>query len=249
MKFIRRPANLPIFCAVLGCVGMLLRFWQLKTGIDEKGLLTDHPATLLCVGLCVLAAGLVVFALLGKGDSRKASGMFPPSIPGALTTLAAGVLMALTGVSSFSGADSLLLKAAGIMGLLSGAACVLLALCRWKGLRAHTILRSIVCVFFMLHLVQHYQQWFSQPQLALYAFQLLAHVGLMLVAYQRAALDAGADGRKAFILSSQLTGFLCLLALPGSDEILFYVVMAAWMFLDTGKLRLPKVKEQEQEAA
>lgn len=243
MKFFRRPANLPILCAVLGCVGMGLRFWFLQTAVDEKGLLTGHPANLGTVLVCLLTLGALLFALMGRGDSKKASGMFPASLPGALSTVAAAVAMALSGIAGYREATGALLKVAGIVGILSAVACLLLALCRFKGFRAHWLLRGMVSVFFMLHLLQHYQSWFSQPQLAAYIFDLLAHIGLMVVAYQRMALDMGGGGRKAFILSSQLTGVLCLLALPGSGEVFFHAAMGAWMFLDAGKLRLPRVKE------
>ena len=242
MKFFRRPASLPIICAVLGLLGMGLRFWLLETAVDEKGLLTSHPANIGTLLVCLLAAGAVMLVTLGRGDSKKASGMFPASIPGALSTVVAAVAMALTGVTCLRESTGYLLRIAGVAGILGGVSCLLLALCRFKGFRAHWLLRGVVCVFFMFHLLQHYQAWFSQPQLWAYIYDLLAHVALMATAYQRLALDLGMDGRKAYIATSQLTGVLCLLALPGSGETFFLAAMAAWMFLDAGKLRLPRAK-------
>lgn len=247
MRFFKRPSNLPILCGALGLVGMGLQFWLLKAGVDDKGLLTSHPALWLTPMVIALTAGVIWFALAGKGDSRKPGGMFPPSLPAALANAAAAAGLITTALALYA-SETGMLRYAALVGILAAAACVLLALFRYKGLRAHVLLRSIVCIFFMLHLVQHYGHWFPQPQLMRYLFPLLAHVGLMLSCYHRLALEAGAGSRKAYIAVTMLTGALCLVAIPGSGEPVLYLTMAAWLFLDTGKLRLPKRKELPQEA-
>lgn len=241
MKFLKNPANLPVICCGLGVVGLGLRWWLLSTGYDSKGLLvSSHPAIFLTALVCLLAAGASVLAVCSRADTRRSAGMFPASLTAAISSAAAGISMALSGWNCFAAAQTMLPRVCGIFGFLAASCALFLAYCRFRGLRPHFLMRSIITVFFMLYLVQHYQQWFSEPQLNLYLPHLVAHVLLMIASFQRTALECGTDGRKLYILSSQLAGFFCLLSVPGAQDPLFHGVMAIWMFADTGRLRLPK---------
>lgn len=239
MKIFQKTANLPYICVGLGLIGMGLRFWLLRTGFDEKGLLiSGHPAHLL-IALTVAAAGLAVLAALwGKQNAKRSTGMFPASIPGAAASAVGCVGIVWNVLSIYTQQQTLLVRLTWILGAAAALAAVFLAWCRFKGLRPHFLIRTVVTLYLMFHLVYHYQRWFSETQPGLYAAQLLASVLLILAFYHRTALEANLSGRKAYILTSQLAAFFCLLAVPGAENPLFYGAMAVWLLGDTGRLYL-----------
>ena len=233
MKRLKNTANLPWICGGLGVAGMLLRHWLLNTGFDEKGLLReDHPAHWLLVLTAAAAVLAVTVALWGSRDSQKSIGMFPASAVGAVSA-AVGCLGILRSVwAMFAQPQTTLIRITWAIGIPAVLAAALLAWCRYKGLRPHFALRSVVTMYFMFHLVYHYQQWFSQTQAALFVMQLLAQVLLILALYHRTALEADLGGWKRCVAVSQLAAFFCLAAVPGAEHPLFYGAMAIWLLGD-----------------
>lgn len=239
MKIFTRPSCLPWLCGGLGLIGMGLRFWLLRTGFDEKGLLTGgHPARWLIALTVAAAAAVLAAALWGGKDARRSTGMFPASVPGAAATAVGCVGIAWSVLDIYARQQTLLVRLTWILGVAAALAAVFLAWCRFRGLRPHFLLRTVVTLFLMFHLVCHYQGWFSQTQPGLYGFQLLAGVSLILASYHRTALEANLGGRKAYILTSQSAAFFCLMAVPGAQSPLFYGAMAVWLLGDTGRLHL-----------
>lgn len=240
MRFFRDCNKLPLICGVLGVLGLGLRFWLLHSAVDEKGLLdTSHPAQFLTAAAALLAVAAVAASLWDREDIRSGKGMFPASRVSAFAAGAAAVGFALGAWEDLSQAASFLDKVTGIAGFLAALAAVFFGYCRFRGLRPHFSVGGIITVYLMLHLVRHYQQWFSEPQLTVYLPRLLAQVLLMVACYQKTALEAGLGGRKLYIIASQLAGFFCLVSLPCAENPAFYLAMAVWMLLDGGDLSLP----------
>lgn len=243
MNHLKKLTNLPYICGGLGLIGMALRYWQLTAGLDEKGLLvTSHPAGYLLLVLAAVTVAVVIAALWGKEDSKRSGRMFPASKVGAAVTGLACIGLAISVWNIFQNSQASTLKwVTCLLGLASVAATGFLACCRYQGLRPHYLFRGVVMVYLMLHFVNHYQTWFSQPLLALYAPQLLAHVLLVMACYHRTALEADLGSRRRYIASSHLAAFLCLINVPVEDS-LFYLTMGAWLLLDAGRLRLKKAE-------
>lgn len=246
MNWIQKPANLPWICGGLGLVGLVLRVWQLRTGFDEKGLLqSGHPAQWLVVLVICAAVAAVAVALWNKRDTTKCSGMFPASLTACASTAVGCLGIIWSAFHIYSQQQTLLIKATWVMGAAAAMTAALLSWCSAKGKRPHFLLRTVVTLYLMFHMVYHYQRWFSETQPALYGAQLLSNVLLILAFYHRTALEANLGGRKPYILTSQLAGFFCLLAIPGAEHWMFYGAMAVWVLGDAGRLYLrPKDAEE-----
>ncbi len=247
MKQLRK--YLPLVCGGLGAAGMALRFWLLRTGFDEKGLLLEgHIGNFLVALTAAAALAAVVAALWGRQEAPRSRELFPASLPAAVAAALGCVGILLSAWTVYTQAQTMLMRITWLLGAVAFMAGLLLAWCRYKGLRPHFLLRSLVTLYFMFHLVYHYQRWFSETQTALYAAQLLAQVLLILAGYHRTALEANLGGRKQYIFTSQLAGFFCLLAIPGAEKPLFYAAMAFWLLADAGNLQ-PREEEPAHEAA
>lgn len=246
MKILKRVSNLPWICGGLGAIGMGLRFWLLKTGFDEKGLLQrGHPASWLLLLLTVVAVAAVVAALWDKQNIQKRAAMFPPSLIGAAAALVGGFGIAWSAFCVYTVQQTLLIRITWILGFGAAIASVILAWYRLKGMRPCFLLRAALTLYLMAYLLYHYEKWFSQTQTELFATQLLAHVLLVLAFFHRTALEANQGGRKNYILTSQLAGFFCLMAIPGAAQPVFYGAMAVWLLADLGKPELRSQKSEE----
>lgn len=246
MKIFQKTANLPYICGGLGLIGMGLRFWLLQTGLDDKGLLiSGHPARWLIALTVAAAAAAVLLALWGRQNAKRSTGMFPGSIPGAVASVVGCVGIAWNVLSIYTPEQTLLVRLTWILGVAAALTAVFLAWCRFKGMRPHFLLRTVVTLYLMFHLVYHYKGWFPETQPGLYGFQLLASACLILAFYHRTALEANLGGRKAYILTNYAAAFFCLVAVPGADVPQFYGAMALWLLGDTGRLYLrPKGPEE-----
>ena len=87
-----------------------------------------------------------------------------------------------------------------------------------------------VCLYLALRMVCRYQLWSADPQLQHYAFYLGAHVAVMLGCYQQTALDAGSGDRRSLWRWCLAAVYLCLTALPGSEDPFFLLCCGIWMF-------------------
>lgn len=249
MKKIFKAASLPLFTVLTGLAGFGLRLWLFRTGIDEKGLLaTNHPAGILVWILTALVIAVLALGTWKLTEISKYSRLFPGNKLAAL-----GCILGAAGILYVNIRDLLQVKdaitiAALVLGVIAAVALILLGACRWQGKRPAFWLRSVMTVYFMLHLVSQYRLWSAESQLQIYFFPLLASVFLMLTAYHGAVLDAGKGGsRRWFAFGSLAALFFCCLSLQGASWP-FYLTMALWM--GTGLCTLqpgaPQTGEQEE---
>lgn len=190
----------------LAAAGFGLRRLVYRTAVDGKNLITaGHPAVLALWLLTAAALALAAFA----GWKRKGPVCFearPAAFPGHGLL---GVAMAMTVMLNpvpMAGLLGLLWKAFG----LAGAVCLLLAgFERMRGRQPFFGLYALPSLFFVAHVVAHYQIWCSNPQFTDYAFALLASVMLALHCYQKTALCVGMGGRRILSATALAAVYLC----------------------------------------
>jgi hypothetical protein len=228
MKQLSKPTIFTGICATAGVLAFFLQLWFFRS-VDEKGLLdTAHPGGVVSCVITVAVLFFLVFSLW-----RYPCKCLFPAVP----VTAANTLCSAAGIAAavwrlLSGTASILAILTGIFGAFAVLCCVVIALLRIRGHRAHPLLYCAGIVFFMLLSICMYQQWSGEPELARYCYQLLALVFLMLSAYQRAALKTGIGNGSVYLFFSRGALFFCLTAIPGSRMWLLYAAMAASVILD-----------------
>ena len=223
--------HIDLLTLAVAAIGILLRFWHLGTGVDENGLYpANHIAWTL---LLFLSAALVIVLFLTAGfagKSRSYSGNFSASLPGAVGYALAGCAMVLSSIGYLTGESLMLYTLTGILGLLSAAALILGGWCRWKGRRPHFLVFALPCVFFALRLFCTGHIWGDEPELHRYLLGFFANIMCTLATYQLWAFAVNLGNRSKSLLCSLLAIYLCLVAVPGSNDGVFYLAMAICCF-------------------
>lgn len=216
----------PVLKRVIPCCGaaaFLLYKLLYVLGVDGRGLLKNgHFAWVL---LCILSVAvgtliLVSTARLPDGESR-----FRRSLPAAacaalaaISTLAAGF------VSLFSG-----LPIYALPTLLAAACFAAVTLCRFQGRQPNFLMNVVICIHFILQLLQLYRSSSFDPQVQNYFFQMLACIALAATAYQLAAANLGKGSRRWLWVAAMSAVYLSILSL-GSSATGLFLTGAAWAF-------------------
>jgi len=233
---------LPLASALLGLLGLILRGGLYAYAVDEKGLLlSGHPLE------AALWAVVALMAVLAVMDARKPeeepSGgveMFHPSVLAAMGNilLACGILLTVLPNGFLLSPVEKLWR---IAGLASGPLLLYAAFCRALGKTPFFLSYLIPCLFFVLHLVAHYQGWCADPELQNYVFPFLSTIGLMFLAFYHSAAAVGRDNRRMNRFAAALTVFLCLVSLANTVYPALYLGGAFWALTGFGrKSRLPQ---------
>ncbi len=246
MKKYLHPRILPVFVPVAGLLGMLLRIWTLGSGPDRDGLYAPQPVawTLLWVltGLVVLALLLIPSRLKNPG---KYGDNFPPSIAGAIGCGLAAFVVIYSGLTLLLASQGLIVSITGFLGLLSGICLMITAVNRCQGQKPMFLLHAIPCLYFALRVFDRCRHWSNEPQLSLFLFPFLASICVMLAVYQMATFDVNLGKRRPYLFWSLSGVYLCMVAMPGEEEFLFYGAMAIWLVTNLCSLR-PIVKRKPQ---
>lgn len=222
MSMSAKPNQLKLFIAASGLLGLLLRLVLLETALDEKGLLiSGHWAD---VGVWLLTAAVIgmIFLFVGRQKEVKEA-----ALPGCIGALIAACGFLLSGDSAVTTVR--LAAAEPVLKILAAAALVAVAYCRFRGKTPSFLLHGTVCLYLALRMVCRYQLWSADPQLQHYAFYLGAHVAVMLGCYQQTALDAGSGDCRSLWRWCLAATYLCLTALPGSEDPFFLLCCGIWM--------------------
>lgn len=216
---------------IVGCgfIGAGLRWLMYHNYIDEKGLLIS--GNLPGILILILTAGVVALTALAArnaGGSNRFHDNFSVSPMGGIAAIAAavGVLALLMGHWNDHGDK--LAAVWKILGILSIPCLIFTGICRIQGKRPSFQFHGIVCLFFAIHLANHYRVWSGNPALSDYCWQLLASVGLALTAYYRTAFDVGLGTRRMQLAVSLLTAYFCLLSSLDTGYGLFYLTCGLW---------------------
>ena len=233
-----KPAYLPFFSLGAGLITLILRLILLSTGEDDKGLLvTGSFADIFSWLLAVVAMVVILFGTWNLREANKFSFNFPPSVMGAIGTLAGAFGILVTSISElFAGGDALQLIGA-CLGMLAVPGLVFSALCRYQGKRPSVLFHGVVCLYLMIHLVSHYRLWSSYPQIQSYGFELLSIVCLMLACYHRATFDVGEGNRRSYAFCALAAVYFSVATLPGCNNPIFFIGCALWMLTNLCNLK------------
>ena len=220
-----KPNQIKYLMLSAGLLGLILRSILFATGIDEKGLLiAGHWADSTVWVLTALVIGLIFLTM--RNCTEPESDGAPTSV---LCTI--GSLVAACGflLSPVPAAGNLALVEP-VFRILAAAALTAVAFCRFRSKQPSYLLHSAACLYLALRMVCLYQLWSADPQLQYYAFYLGAHVALMLCCYQMAALDADSSNFQSLWSWGLGAIYLCLTAIPASQDAFFLICCAFWMF-------------------
>ena len=217
---------IPLLALLSGLVCAGLRWLLFRNHTDALGLLeTGTPVEtgiFLLTGLC-----LVLFALAAR---RGWAGENKLAAPGQMLGGLGIFLTALGNSGQMAGAVGTLWK---IMGLAAGICLIVQGVCTLKKRKAPFLLPLAVCVFFLLHLIDNYRGWSSQPQLQKYLFDLLGILSLTFFSYCDAARRISLGKPRTRIFSGLCAVYFCLAAIPGSPEFtVLYALCALWALTD-----------------
>lgn len=246
MKALKKITAPPWPALVAGVPAMVCMLVLRLTGMDAQGLFDRGSFLVVLIWVLTAAAVAVLVPGLGRmGGKAKYSRMFPVSASGAVGILGAAAAMLWCAWGLLTASISALETLTGVLALVSGAALVYLAWCRFRGIRDSFLLWSVVTVCLMLRLMISYRVWSAQPELLQYFFPLMASVCLLLAVYYRTAFCVGLGKRRMYLLCTQLGAFCCLVTL-GSGFDLFYAGMLLWALLDLCSLRPMKSGNRER---
>ena len=215
--------------AAAGLLAMMLRFTLLQTGVDERGLLaTGHWADTGSWLLTAATIGVIFFSLRHCTGPKTYDAVFPRSMLRCAGSLIAACSFLLSGTPVVTSVK--LAAAEPVLRTLAAAALVAVSFCRFRGKKPSFLFHGTVCLYLALRMVCRYQVWSSDPQLQHYAFYLGAHVALMLGSYQLAAFDTDCGNHRSLWCWGLGAVYLCLTAIPGSNEPFFLLCCALWAF-------------------
>ena len=214
----------PLLALALGLVCAGLRFALFQNHTDALGLL--ETGTLPETGIFLLTAlGLVIFALAARRGWKTEGTKIA-----ALGQLLGGLgifLAALTNAGQMTGPVASLWK---IMGLAAGACLMAQGVCAAKKRKTSFLLPLAPCVFFLLHLIDNYRGWSSQPQLERYLFDLLASLSLAFFSYCDVAQAVSLGQPKTRRFSGLCAVYFCLAAIPDTPKFtILYALCALWV--------------------
>ena len=221
-----------LWLPIAGAIGAGLRLWYHHTAVDYKGLLTTgHPGDRL--SYLVFVAGLLALLFWSMSVTRTPScKKLLPATPFAfLGCLVGGAGILATDVFEVVQLKDTVSLLCVMVGLVAAGCLVYTGWCRMQGKIPHLRCRSVITVYFIVHLVSQYRLWSAESQIAMYFFPALASVALMVTSYARAALENGKKNGAQFGFLTGATVLLCCLSVA-VDGGLFYLTMAIWLLAD-----------------
>ncbi len=228
MKHLSKLPVLTALCASLGLLCLCVRQWLLRSGVDEKGLLTAGHAGILLSMLLLAAALCVLFLALRQQQVYR----FHNSALSIVSTVFFAIGYGSAAWKLIVNHAQTLSIIAGMLGILSALCALYITFALYRKSKLHPFVFCPAALFLMVFLVCRYQQWSSEPELQRYLFQLLSVISLMISAYHRAALEADKKGARIYLLVSRAAVFFCIAAIPGSVYGILYGCSAVAIILD-----------------
>ncbi len=232
--------------AVLGLAALVLRRQLYLTAVDEKGLLLRmHPMGIALLALTA-AVLIVIYLTVRKQEDFQS---WEEGCSGGLlmalghAAMAAGILTtALTGAPRAAGYLGIVWKWLGLASPVCLLAAAFAGVCRRK---PFFLLHVVPCLFFVVHIVSHYQSWSGNPQMQDYVFSLLGAMALMFFGFYTAAMEAGCGSRRMLMGMGLAAVYLCLAELAGSVYPLLYLSGAIWAWTGLCSFRTAQTGEKE----
>lgn len=238
MKTFLNPKDLPLAAGLMGIGGALLRLLAALLATDRRGLIQQgHILVILLWAVTALTVLLVTLPVRQLGGSRKYNLNFSASKAAAFGCGVMALCVMVTAAFSLERSGLGYLRYG--LGLAAGSCLIFLAYGRFRGIHVSFLFHCVVCVFFAIHMVSRYRVWSGDPQLLNYVFEVFASVGLMLFAYQQAAFEVGLGKRRTQLWLGLMSGYFCLVSLPGVSYPLLYLGGAVWTLTNLCTLTPP----------
>ncbi len=229
MKKFINPTLLTVIVPIFGVIGFLLRLWTIGPGPDSEGLYPPQTLAWVLLAVCsVLATAVILLGSLNLTKTGAYEHSYPKSLFGAIGYILAAAGILICAYKSISPANRVLDNITMVLGFLSGACMLAAGYFRFTGKKCPFIFHTVVAVYLAIRAFNRCQQWSNEPQIGIFLFSFLASLSLMLAMYQRTTFDVDLGKRSKSLFWSLLSVYLCLAALPGEQEMLFYGGMAIW---------------------
>lgn len=223
MKHPSRSNLLPLFPALAGVLGLILRIWLFST-IDEKGLLpAKHIADTLLYILTAVTLGILFLATRDLRSIRNGSARLT-SILGCILGSAGLLFTGLLYLSNTAAQFSAIAAAACIAGSITLLAMAILMFLR-KDISYG--FGAILTVCLILYTVTNCKSWGTVSQLQEYFFPLMAAIFLILSAYHFTLLSASQGKPQQLAFFSQGALFFCCVCL-NTVQWPLYLGMLCW---------------------
>lgn len=205
--------NLSWTALVGGALGFGLHRLALAVAVDGKNLpVANHPLELL---LWVLTAGVLALTLAGSWREKPAGKQ--PALPAAAVPaegqLFLGTCLLLTVLTKTPELSGIVGTVWKCLGALGGVLLITAGIRAQMGKKPLFAAHLVLCLFFSVHIVTHYQTWSGDPQLQHYIFVVLGQVALVFTAYYQTAAEVGLGRQWIQPLTGLLTVYLCTVSL------------------------------------
>lgn len=257
----RNPTKLyrmPVTVLILGAAGFALRQGLYILATDQRNLLLrGHPLEYLLWALMLCGTLLIVAALWRQRDnSGPGEQSFAPSLPAALGCFCFAAGIGVTMLSGHSGSSAHAMFAGQTvtpyvlsfvwqaLGWLSVPLMIWAGVRRLQGKAPDFLCHVLVCAFLLMHVLNQYQRWCSNPQLLDYVFALTAVLSLAFFHYHTAAFAIGRGNRRMYLGSGLLTVLFGLTGLSGEEFPFLYLGGAVFAVTNLCFL-LPRPKDEE----
>lgn len=235
---------LPIIASLAGVVGFALRLWTMGGGPDSEGLYAPKLLPWILLWLVSLAVPVVTVILCRPlTETGKYTDNFPTSPISAIGCVLAAGAVSIAGVNRLQGSQTSITTLAGILGLVAGVGLAVVGFARLKGFKPPFLCHCALCLFSAVDVFDLCRFWSNETQTGVFIFSFLARLAVMLAAYQLCAFDVELGNRKASLLWSLTAVYLCLVAMAGGEDILFYGCIALWLMTNLCSLRPPKKRK------
>ena len=243
----KKEWTLPTLAWLAAAGGFALRAWELAEAYDplSRRMAYPCPATGLLWALAAVLTAAVFFLCRGMGKNTPEHWFYDPSTGGTtLTTCAGFVLMAAGGLGLYSLMHSYRTDTLAMLTylccLVGGAATVAYAALVHRG--QHTAVLPLplmaICIAFVVWLVASYQQHARQPVTALFVWQMLAGVCIVLATYHLITLSMGRGSAPRTAALSLLSIPLTGISLADGLTLPFTLVSLSAMLLLTAQRRM-----------
>ncbi len=238
MKRDFRSMKHAVLMLYFGIAAMVLRRTLYATAVDVKGLLLQgHPLELILAALTAAVFVWIVLAARKQEPSGNYADCYKTDLLSALGAVAAGAGILMTELSADAAMVNYLALARHYLALAAPVCLLLAGISRALGKRPFFLLHVVVCLYFLLHIVNHYQLWSSQPQMQDYIFSLLGVMALMFFSFYTAALEADC-GNVRMLLGMGLSAiYLCCAELARSSCPWLYLGGLVWVLTDLCSMR------------
>ena len=255
MKRFVNSKTIPLVVLLSSLVASALHLWAQGSGPDDKGL---YESNLLAWGLLWLltaaTVAAVVFAVKGLKNPGSYEQNYPKSVVAGLCAMPAAVIMLLSNAqlllpvaASADQSNIMIMRLAGILGVLAGACLLAVSVYRIQGKKPFFLFNGVVCLYLAVRLFYSCFRWSNQPQLGLVILPFLASVTLMLSTYHRLCFDVDLGKRPGAALWGLISVFLCVVAIFSFEDPLFYGMCALWKLTDLCSMRPLKSRPQVEQ--